>query len=169
MFKKTAAVCFTAFLTFASCVNGEIPVGTIGSLDSAILTANKTPDTIKFFLAFVSNSGTYLQPFNADEVLNPLNNGGYTIDGEYTPGSRAVLNQFGSAARGFFARTSASPITIKKLIIRDGNATGGNGGTRRGGGGLGAGGGLFLNTGSSVILEDVSFENCSATGGNGGD
>ena len=61
----------------------------------------------------------------------------------------------------------AGKVTIESLTIEDTNAKGGDG-TGSGGGGAGLGGGLFVGSSASVTLDDVSFQNDQAQGGNGG-
>ena len=68
--------------------------------------------------------------------------------------------------RIFFLNSTA---TIENVTLKNGLAKGGDGGnaTAGGGGGLGAGGAIFVNTGTATI-SNVTFTANSATGGNGG-
>ncbi|MGD9769726.1 MAG: pectate lyase-like adhesive domain-containing protein, partial [Pseudolabrys sp.] len=72
----------------------------------------------------------------------------------------------GGNNRIFFLDSSA---TIQNVTLTGGKATGGNGGAGQngGGGGLGAGGAIFVNSGTATIA-NVGFSNNSATGGNAG-
>ncbi len=109
------------------------------------------------------------QPLHADLVLKSVSDKNIIIQSNVAGIQRRISGS--GAFRGFFARTpttSAGTFTIKDIIIDGATAKGGNGGGVRGGGGLGAGGGLFLNTKSKVILNNVTFKDCTATGGNGG-
>jgi hypothetical protein len=58
-------------------------------------------------------------------------------------------------------------LTLRNVYIRGFRVKGGDGG-RGGGGGLGAGGAIYVDAGSSVIVENSTFENNGAVGGNGG-
>jgi autotransporter-associated beta strand protein len=67
--------------------------------------------------------------------------------------------------------SSTSALTISNLTIENGLARGGSGGSssnQGGGGGLGAGGAIFVNSGS-LTLANVTAQNSSAVGGQGGD
>jgi hypothetical protein len=79
--------------------------------------------------------------------------------------------------RGLFV--SSGSVAIDDLLIVNAEAQGargqdstystaGFGGGGGGGGGAGLGGGLFVGSGASVTLSDVTFQNDSATGGAGG-
>ena len=144
------------FLISASFIHGVV-VNNDVELKAAIIAANGGGVSN---IQFGSNMdySELLQPLNADNVLNSLNRT-FTIDGQGNS-----LTSASGFNRGFFARTSSGTVTIKDLTISKAHAKGGDGGNR-GGGGLGAGGGLFLNTNSTVILDNVSFQNCQATGG----
>ena len=91
------------------------------------------------------------------------------------PGSIPTVTIDGSSAySGFFIPTGN--VTIQNMIFQNLTAKGGDGGDgiSGGGGGLGAGGaiyapGSFLNgSNPSITLMNVSINNCSAVGGNGG-
>jgi hypothetical protein len=58
-------------------------------------------------------------------------------------------------------------VSVNDLTIADAKALGGAGGAGGGGGGAGLGGGLFVASGASVTLNDVSFHGDQATGGAG--
>lgn len=130
-----------------------------GSLRQAILDADQLagPHTIN-----VSATGT----INLSEALPVINrqfSNEITIEG---PGAANLTVDGGGTSRAMFV--NQGDVTIKGITIANGNAQGGNG-TDGGGGGLGAGGGLFVNSGANVVVEEVEFQNNSATGGNGGD
>ena len=80
-----------------------------------------------------------------------------TIDGQ----NHAIDAQGNN--RIFFLNSSA---TIENVTLKNGAATGGAGGAA-GGGGMGAGGAIFVNTGTATI-SNVNFSGNSATGGSGG-
>jgi len=102
--------------------------------------------------------------------LNPVN---ITIG---NPGSIPTVTIDGNsgAFSGFFIPMGI--VTIQNMIFQNLSAQGGNGGDgiAGGGGGMGAGGAIyapqfFLNgSNPSIILINVSIDNCSAVGGNGG-
>ena len=58
-------------------------------------------------------------------------------------------------------------LTLKNVYVKDFHIKGGNGGNGGGGGGLGAGGAIYVKTGS-LTVENSTFENNGAVGGNGG-
>ena len=150
------------FLATASLLN-SVEVKSATELNNAIIAANATPQgdpNIQFGSSFDFSQlvPPLLQPLNTDGVLNSVNNT-FIIDG-----NGKTLTATPGTHRGFFARTSTGTVTIKNLTISSAIAKGGDG-NNGGGGGLGAGGGLFLNENSIVILDNVSFQNCQATGG----
>ncbi len=79
-----------------------------------------------------------------------------------------------NAYSGFFIPTGN--VTIQNMIFQNLTATGGTGGDgiSGGGGGLGAGGAIygphlfFNDSDPSITLMNVSINDCSAVGGNGG-
>ena len=93
-------------------------------------------------------------------ITGPVNNGNpdFTLDG-------------GGSYRGFFttprvlggSSNGNLTITIKNIILQNNHDIGGAGN----GGAAGLGGGLFVGENTHVILENVSFLNCKAQGGNG--
>lgn len=145
------------FITSISLTHGVVVKNEV-ELNAAINSANAGAISTIQFGSNIDYS-RLIQPLNADNVLNSLNQT-FTIDGQ----KKYSLTSTSGYNRGFFARTSEGTVTIKDLTISNAHAKGGDGGNR-GGGGLGAGGGLFLNKDSHVILDNVSFENCRATGG----
>jgi autotransporter-associated beta strand protein len=72
--------------------------------------------------------------------------------------------------RGLFVQSGT--VAINDLAIKDAVAQGGRGGNGEeggaGGGGAGLGGALFVATGAQVTVSNVSAQNGSARGGNGG-
>lgn len=84
----------------------------------------------------------------------------------------------GSAYRVFLV--ASGTVSLANLTIANAVATGGTGGAGTltdlaaatgapsGGGGLGAGAALFVNTGATVTVSNVTFSGASATGGSGG-
>jgi uncharacterized protein with beta-barrel porin domain len=71
----------------------------------------------------------------------------------------------GGSYRPFFIKGGA--VSIENLALINGHAAGGNGGGG-GGGGLGAGGAVFVDSGASLRLKNVSFVGDTAQGGTGG-
>jgi hypothetical protein len=72
-----------------------------------------------------------------------------------------------TSLRHFFVDSNAS-LTLQNILLSDGLALGGDGGSGDcgGGGGAGLGGAIFSQ--GALTLQDVSFANNSAIGGNGG-
>jgi autotransporter-associated beta strand protein len=73
----------------------------------------------------------------------------------------------GDSLYQIFTITAGATVTITDLDLMNGTAEGGDGASR-GGGGLGAGGALFVDAGSDVTIEDVTFDMMAAVGGDGG-
>ncbi len=87
---------------------------------------------------------------NSYDTLSIIGNGN-TLNGDNTV--RGLFNYYGS-------------VSIHDLTIANMTASGGNGGPGGGGGG-GLGGALFVGSSASVTLDNVSFLNDQAIGGNG--
>ncbi len=141
-----------------------------GSLRQAILNSNATastpaaPNIINIDSALAANiSITSNLPVISQSVNIAPTAAAITVNGNNTAGL-------------FFAY--AGTVNLSKLNINNGKSTGGVGGGGggapsggpggAGGGGLGAGGGLFINTGATVNLSDVAFSGNNAQGGAGG-
>lgn len=144
------------FFTTASFLNGAVTVTDAAGLNTAIINANGVGDPDILFGTNIAYSQS-VQPFNADNVLNQANRT-ITVDGQGFSFTATA------DARAFFARTNTGSVTIRNLLIQNATAQGGSS-KAGGGGGLGAGGALFLNSGSPVILDDVSFSSNQAIGG----
>ena len=83
-------------------------------------------------------------------------------------GNNTILDA-NNTGRAIFVQ--AGTVSVSNLTINNAVANGGNGGsalTGSGGGGLGAGAAVFVNTGASASLTNVSVGNASARGGAGG-
>lgn len=156
---------FLALLAASAVCLDAVVVNNATDIQNAIISVNNGGggNIIQF-----GNSISYaqlFQPLNADNVLQPLSLAlPYTIDGQ-----GFTLSQTGTS-RGFFARGSSRTVTIQNLTIDGAQSNGGTGGTSNsgGGGGLGAGAAIFVNTGATVIIDNVNFTNNQSTGGNGG-
>ncbi|NGX50690.1 MAG: hypothetical protein K1060chlam2_00539 [Chlamydiae bacterium] len=144
-----------------------VDVSSATALETAIIAANSAGSSTTINFLNDIDSTQQFQPFNADNVLQSINNGfTTTIDGN-TSGGKFTLDWTSAIDPGFFVRTSDRPIVIQNLTLKSGNSQGGSGGFRTGGGGLGAGGGIFLSTGSTTTLDNVTFDSCQARGGSG--
>ena len=165
-------------LTFFTCLDSAQTrmVSNEADLEAAIRAA-EDGDTIKFQEGFQAPYTKPFQSLNADDLLLPRDIG-FTIDGSSKKLTATSPGRGSVKPPGFFVRGNSSGksklITIKNLEIEAAYAKGGDGGQAvangiggNGGGGLGAGGGLFLNTNAHVVLENVTFTNCSAVGGGG--
>lgn len=127
------------------------------SLQTAIESANSAAQTINFL-----NDIPYARVFYPLNVNPDFSDAGqtYTINGN---NYRLVVSS--GNFPGFFSRGGAAgQITIQNLTIENATGKGGDSASN-GGGGAGLGGGLFIDAGSSVVLDNVSFRNCSAQGG----
>jgi hypothetical protein len=132
-----------------------------GELVSAILAANAAP-------MGAANVITLLDDITLSQSLPMIGNNltlvgnGFVIDADNT-------------GRVFFVQ--AGVVTISDVTIANALAVGGSGGTGTimnqpqaagspgGGGGLGAGAALFVNTGASVTVSNVTITGAQATGG----
>ncbi|MCE9544113.1 MAG: autotransporter domain-containing protein [Planctomycetia bacterium] len=131
--------------------------GTTGTLSWAINQSNTAGGTnsitVDHSVTSISMSGSL-----------PMISSNVTI-----AGNSATLQ--GNDNRLFFVNSGT--VSIQNLAVTGGKAQGGLGGNSvfsggAGGGGLGAGGGLFVNSGASVSIQNVSFSGNSAVGGGGG-
>ena len=125
-----------------------------GSLRQAIADA-ATGDTIEFSQAMTS---TLTSPITIDKDI--------VIDGAN------VVTISGDNATSIFKITSGN-VEIKNLTLKDGLASGVNGGSSdgdyHGGGGGGAGmGGAIYAEGGAITIDNVTFQGNKALGGNGG-
>jgi len=59
-------------------------------------------------------------------------------------------------------------LTLENVSVKGFHIKGGDGGLGGGGGGLGAGGAIFVDVGAELTVENSTFENNGAVGGNGG-
>lgn len=111
-------------------------------------TATDVDNTIQFAndIAITTNLWAINLPTGAVLVIDGA---GHALDG-------------GNVTRGLFAY--AGTARIQDLTIRNVVATGGQG-DGGGGAGAGLGGGLFVNSGTNLVLSSVTFENTQATGG----
>lgn len=139
-------------------------------LNSMNQDLNTTPDDYAIVFAFpmtIQLNGILPMINNSSNPVNiSIGNSGsiptVTIDGN------------SGAYNGLFIPTGN--VTIQNMIFQNLTAKGGNGGngTSGGGGGMGAGGAIyapqsFLNGANpSIILMNVSINNCAAVGGDGG-
>ena len=131
-----------------------------GSFRQAIINANGSTDTTNI-ISFVNAA----QITTLNSSLPPITASGLTIQGNE--------NDIFCTGQGlvYLTEHATSPgLNIQQLNVAFANMTGATGGTGSGGGGggLGAGGGLFVSPGIDVTLTEVSFNNCSVTGGRGG-
>lgn len=95
----------------------------------------------------------------------PFINGNLTING---PAVGTLTLNGNNQFPGFFVEFGN--VSINNMNIQNTRSAGGDGGNGGGGGGgaLGAGPGLFVNSASAVTITNVTFNQNSALGGNGG-
>ena len=126
-----------------------------GSLRAAITSVNTTPSTPNsiVFTIPASSTITLASSLPAIDMTSTL-----LIDGSTSSGLTINANNF----QPFFI-FAGTTVTIQNMTITGAKATGATGGTGGnagnggggGGGGIGAGGGVFVNDGVSVILSNV--------------
>ena len=95
--------------------------------------------------------------YAVDATTGGLLNGNFSLDGG--PGG-TVIN--GNASNGFFLQSgnlSLSNLTLQNFSVHGGNGSGG---------GAAMGGALFINSGTTVTLNNVNFLSNNVQGGNGG-
>lgn len=142
-------------------------VSSASELETAIINANSNTD----------RSIVFTSSFEYDQTFRPLNVGDdFTAQGldiSIDGGNFTLTLESGKVNRGFFAGgnlSGGSPggtISISNLTIDGAVAHGGRGGDYGGGGGAGLGGALLVTNGATVVLANVTFQNCSAVGGVG--
>jgi fibronectin-binding autotransporter adhesin len=107
-------------------------------------------------LAAILSLSLVLKPaYAVDPDPGTVLNGTFSLDG-------ANATQEGNNANGFFLQSGS--LNLSNLTLQNFNTVGGNGS----GGGAGFGGALFINTGTTVELNNVNFLSNNAVGGNGG-
>jgi hypothetical protein len=149
---------------FTDSVSGDLAgtgVGAAGDLRAQILAANAAGGSNAIAFSCVSAPCTITLGGPLPAITSNL-----TIDGGVYGD---IIIDGASSYRVFFVDTGT--VAISNLVIQNGKAIGGAGGTGDGGGGGGAGlgGGLFVNqAAAAVTLTNVKFLNCSAAGGKGG-
>jgi autotransporter-associated beta strand protein len=148
-----------------------INVANGADLAAAITSVNAMTGTATIVLA---QNGT-IQPAAQSVIsLNAANTGGLTIVGNGATIDMSQANG-GAGDRAFFI--AGGNVTLSNLTIANGVARGGAA-TDGGGGGAGLGGGIFVAAGNQipsstitlttdVTLQNVSFTNNTAIGGNG--
>lgn len=158
---RAATFTVTAFTDTASGGLAGDGAGAAGDLRYQILQAELAggTNTIAFSCSSAPCTITLAGP------LPPISSN-LTIDGG-TYGT--IVIDGANLYRVFFVNTGT--VVLTNLLIQNGRATGGAGGTGdgTGGGGAGLGGGLFINqVFAAVTLTNVKFLNCAAAGGAGG-
>jgi autotransporter-associated beta strand protein len=167
--------------TNASGYFGALPAITltvIGSMPAANSYEAASESDLNTILADINQGGAFAQD-NASYTIN-LTGGSFALDTALVPinlADGASLTIIGNGAtidgggnyQGFIDLSGA--LSLQNLTLANLRAQGGAGGSgplSAGGGGAGLGGGLFVGSGASAILTDVSFQNDAARGGNGG-
>lgn len=106
-------------------------------------------------LAAVLSMNLALPAWAVDPTANTVLNGSFSLDG-----GGGIID--GNSANGYFLRTgdmTISNVTLQNFAVKGGDGSGG---------GAGMGGALFINSGTSVELNNVNFLSNNAAGGNGG-
>lgn len=149
-------------------------IGDVGDLRYCLNTMNQNLHTTFDNYAIVFDFPMTIQLNGILPIINNSSNPVNITIGN--PGSIPTVTIDGNsgAYSGFFI--PMGNVTIQNMIFQNLTAQGGNAGNGNsgGGGGMGAGGAIytpqtFLNgSNPSVTLSNVSINNCSAVGGNGG-
>ncbi|WP_338830264.1 Ig-like domain-containing protein [Bradyrhizobium sp. 27S5] len=98
-------------------------------------------------------------------ALNLLSGSSVTINGSDGHGGTHTIDGL-NAQRGFFVY--AGNVNLENLTIQNTVAAGGGVVRGGGGGGAGLGGALFVSSNGSATIDNVTFHNSAAIGGNGG-
>lgn len=149
-------------------------IGEVGDLRYCLNSMNQDLNTISDDYAILFD---YPMTIQLNGILPIINNSSNSVNITIgNPGSTPTVTIDGNsgAYSGFFIPTGN--VTIQNMIFQNLTAKGGNGGDgiSGGGGGMGAGGAIyapqsFLNgSNPSITLLNVSINDCSAVGGNGG-
>jgi autotransporter-associated beta strand protein len=135
-----------------------------GDLRWCIVQANAHGGSVIVSDTFVGGSSSFKLSYPLPPITTNM-----TIEVfQGSPQADSLIDAQGNN-RVFFIDAPGQAVTISYWKIANGKAIGGAGGVDSygGGGGAGLGGGIFVNAGT-VVLDHVSFQNCSAVGGNGG-
>lgn len=112
-----------------------------------------------FRLSALSAIGVIFLPFSILGATGP----GLFVDGgsqQVSGGSSGIID--GGETTGYFVKSGS--LTISNATVQNFTTTGGAGS----GGGAGLGGAVFVNTGATVVLNNVSFTGNTVIGGTGG-
>lgn len=134
------------------------------TLEAAIVGANSGADTSISIQNDISDFTQNLRPLGCDATFSLVDGRSMTIEGN------SNTLDFGNSYRGFIAAgeptgAQTGTLTIQNLVLSNASAIGGTTGSGGGGGGAGLGGGLFVGKNTTVELVNVSFDSCSAIGG----
>ncbi len=174
LFTSHSLFALTTLNVTVSSDNNPGGFGEIGDLRYCLNSMNQDLQTIADDYAILFASPMTIQLNGILPIINSSSNPVNITIGN--PGSTPTVTIDGNmgAYSGFFI--PMGNVAIQNMIFQNLTAKGGNGGdgTSGGGGGLGAGGAIyapqsFLNgSNPSITLMNVSINNCSAVGGNGG-
>lgn len=174
VFTSHSLYALTTLLVTKNTDNDPGGMGELGDLRRAINSMNTDLNSMPDDYEIIFDTPMTIQLNGILPIINNSpNNVNITIG---NPGSIPTVTIDGNngAYSGFFIPTGT--VTIQNMIFQNLTAKGGDGGNgiSGGAGGMGAGGAIytpttFLNgSNPSVILKNVSINNCSAVGGNGG-
>lgn len=174
LFFSHSAYALTTLTVLVNSDNNPGGFGDVGDLRYCLNTMNQELSTTPDDYAIVFDFPMTIQLNGILPIINNSSNPVNVTIGN--PGSIPTVTIDGNsgAYSGFFI--PIGNVTIQNMIFQNLTAKGGNGGdgTSGGGGGMGAGGAIyapqtFLNSSyPSVTLINVSINNCSAIGGDGG-
>lgn len=134
-----------------------------GSLRQAILDANADASPVKTIIFTVNGT------INLLSRLPGIAPGAGTTTN--IQGPAGLLTISGGGSTSIFSVVGAGNVSISDLLVANGAAVGGAGGSAFGGGGAGPGlgGGLYVGSGAgTVTVTRVTFDSNTATGGAGG-
>ena len=149
-------------------------MGDVGDFRYCLNTMNEGLNSVPDDYAIVFDFPMTIQLNGILPIINNSSNPVNITIGNTGSAPTVTIDGNSGAYSGFFIPIGI--VTIQNIIFQNLSAQGGNGGDgiSGGGGGMGAGGAIyapqfFLNgSDPSIILINVSINNCSAIGGNGG-
>jgi uncharacterized protein with beta-barrel porin domain len=174
LFTSHSLLALTTLHVTLSSDNNPGGIGDVGDLRNCLNTMNQGLNTSSDDYAIVFDSPMTIQLNGILPLINNSSNSVNITIGNTGSTPTVTIDGNSGAFSGFFI--PMGNVTIQNMIFQNLTAKGGDGGDgiSGGGGGLGAGGAFyapltFLNgMDPSITLMNVSINNCSAVGGNGG-
>src|ERR1700722_3847818 len=174
LFTSHSLYALTTLHVTVSSDNNPGGIGEIGDLRYCLNAMNQSLNAVPDDYAIVFDFPMTIQLNGILPIINNSPNPVNITIGNPGPTPTVTIDGNSGAYSGFFI--PIGNVTIQNMIFQNLTAQGGNGGDgiSGGGGGMGAGGAIcapqfFLNgSNPTIVLMNVSINECSAVGGNGG-